>query len=323
MNENKKIMIGISFVALALILVVGSLLFFLQQPNEENIGVKLGYKKHLGYLPIFVGIEKGFYQQEGLSVDAAVFDSTNQMLGAVASGNIDGTIGAANLETIFGLEEKSPNTVKIFTTVDIDDTSMFSCVMVKAGSTLEKLADLKHSKIGTMQGSFSTLFTVATLNTADIAKSDVEITEIASELQLPALESGQVDALVTLEPACTFGVNKGIGKIIYKEPMKNLAPTFAASVLSAEFVKKSPDAAKKIVAGTDRAIDFIKANPQESIEILAKYAGYKKELISGMKPPIYSKSREINVDNLQELADRLYKSGILKKQTDASRMIYG
>lgn len=319
---ERKIKYAIYTLSVLVVLVVVALFMIGPSEKETKIKTNLGYKQHLGYLPLFVGIEKGFYAEQGLDVNSVVFDSTNQMVGAVVSGNIDAAIGSANLETTYSVEEKSPGSVKIFTAAELNKDSALTCVLVKKDSDINNILDLKNKKVATMPGTFSPLWTEATLKTVGIDNSDIKLSELASNLQLSALESQQIDALFTIEPVCTFGVNQGIAKNIYKEPLLNLANTFAASIMSADLIKKDPDKAKKIIIGTDKAIEFIKQNPEESITIMTKYTGYKPELVKGMKPVIYLTSTKINVRNLQDLADTLFKEGILTKQINTDNMIY-
>jgi len=309
------------FLLWAVLIFAAALVFFLGMP-EDNAGVSIGYKKHLGYIPFFVAMENGYYEAEGLEVRSVVFDSTNQMLGAVVSGHIDAAIGAANLQTVYSMEEQSPGSIKIFNTVDIAKGNLFSCVMVKEGSGIHGLEDLEDASIGTMPGSFPPLWIEATIAIAGLGLEDITVMQIAPNLQLPALESGQVDALVTVEPVCTFGLNKGIGRIIYEEPLANFAKTFGSSVISAEFAGMNPWAAKRIMSATDKAIDFIQTNPEESMLIMAKWTGYKPELITGMKPPVYSKSDDINVEDLENVAEILYHKGVLDRRIDSRAMVY-
>ena len=191
--------------------------------------------------------------------------------------------------------------------------------MVHKDSDIKELSEVNGKKSATLPGTFGPLWIDAALQTVDLTKDNVEIQGMAPKLQLAALESKQVDVLFTVEPACSFGVNKGIGKIIYEEPLRHLGSSLTASVISSEL---DPKTAKKIVKGTDKAIDFIRENPEESLAIMAEYTGYKPELIEGMKVPVYSKSTEISEESLQELADKLFIENDLETRIDVGGLIF-
>lgn len=308
-------------VLVVLIVIVAASLMFINQPAEKTT-VDIGYKKHVAYMPLFVAQEKGFFEQEGLIVNPVIFDSTNQMMAAVVSGDIDASLGGANLQTVFSIEEKSPNSMKVSQTLDVNENTGISCVMVKADSNIEELPDLEGKKSATIPGTFAPIWIDATLKTVGLSKEDIEIKGIDTKLQLSALGSGQVDVLFTLEPACSFGVNKGIGKIIYQEPLRHLGKSLTASIISEKLIQENPEVAAKIVTATDKSIDFIRNNPEESMAIMAKYADYSTESINGMKLPVYSKSNELDVESIQELADKLYAEGDLAKQLDIKGIVF-
>jgi len=283
--------------------------------------VEIGYKKHLAYLPLFIGLEKGFFTEEKLEVQIVPFDSTNQMVTAVATGKIDAAIGGANLEAILSLEEKSPGSLKVFTTQRVTRDSRISCVLVKSDSTMDNIKDLKGKNIATLPGTFAPLWIKATLKTIGIGMDEVQVQGIDPKLQLSSLETGKVDALFAVEPICSFGVNKKMAKIIYEEPVKNLLTTFAGSALSSELFQKDPKTARKIIKATDKSIEYMRENPSETIEILAKHTGYERSLLKGIKIPSYATSSEITREELEEVAETLYAEGIIKEKNVAG-LIY-
>lgn len=300
---------------IAVLLVVALIFGCDVQPEKVDIG----YKKQLTYLPLFVGLEKGYFQQEGLEVNPVIFDSTNSMVAAIVAGQSAAAIGGVNLETVFSVEEKSPGNLEIFTTMDINEGTRVTCVMVKKDSDITDMSQLKGKKAATLPGTFAPIWIDAALKTVGLGKSDLDIKGIDAKLQLAALSSGEVDVVFGVEPICSFGVNKGIGQIIYYEPLRHLGSALTSSVLSSKLDKKI---AQRIVRATDRAIDYIRANPDESLKIMAKYSDYDLEMIKGMKVPQFSKSTEVSDAEIQKLADKLYAEGSLSKKIEISGIIF-
>ena len=301
--RNKKILYGFLVVFVLVLVFATTLLWFELSESNELQKVKVGYKKHLAYTPIFIALENKYFEKHGLDVEPVIFDSTNQMLGAVISNNIDAVLGGANLQTIYLIEEKSPGLMDIFSTVKFNDGDMFSCVLTKEDSGINSINDLISSKIATLPGSFAPLWVKATFKENNLEENLFEILEISPKLQLSALESGQVDALFTVEPVCSFGINKGLGKLVYVDPIKHLSNTYAASVMSSKLADTK--IARKLEKVTDDTIDFMESNPEKSLEIMAKHTGYKAELIKGMNVPIYSKSTKVEEEELKSVASAL------------------
>lgn len=320
-KKTKKIIIALLLFG---VMVLGILQFvnFKQEKNNELTTVNVGYKKHVAYIPFFVAMEKNFFQKRGLKVNPILFESTNEMLSSVVSKNIDAAIGGANLPTVFSIEEKSPNLLKIFAEVNITNDSRMTCVLVKNDSYLSNIKDLKEKNIGVWPGSFSLLWVGATLASNNISLDEVKTISLEPNLQIPALESSQIDAVFAIEPTCSFATNKKIAKIIDNEPMKDFTDLFAVSVISSDFVNKLPKTADDIVDAIDESIEFIKSNPDESIKIMIKYTEYDQDLIAGLKLPAYTKSTDSNHKKIQTLADKLYDNKILENKINIDNMFY-
>lgn len=309
-KKKNKILKYAIYCVVGLILIFGIFLF--TQNNEEK--VKIGYRNHIAYLPVFIAQEKGFYEEQGLKTNFQIFDSTNQMISALISNNIDVSIGGANLETVFTAESKSKGSMKIFSTAEFSEEILFSCVMVNQNSNINNISEIKNKKIATLPGTFAPYWTKETLKANKI--DNFELIEIAPGLQLSALESNQVDVLFTVEPLCSFIVNRDVGKVIDKDPLRYFSEIFALSIVS----KKLSNQNKEIIKEANRkAINFINNNPHEALNIMAEYTGYDKEMIKGMNHLIYNE--EIDATELQNIVNSLYLEGILDRQIPVRTLI--
>ncbi len=329
---NKKTKQNLKKSLVGIVLIVAFALFLLGCEQQEEVLTKnvltkdevtVGFKKNLPYLPLFVGMEKGYFADERLQINTVVFDTTNQMLTAIALGQADATLGGANLEALLSLEEKNPGAMKVFSIQRVTDSSRISCALVKKDSSLRSVKDLEGKIVGTLPGSFAPLWIKATLKHYGMQENTVLIQGIAPELQLPALEEGSIDALFTGEPTCTFAVNKRVGRIIEEEPLKYLTKTFAASVLSTKLLQERPETAKRLVQATDKSLKFIREHPEEALDILAKHTGYKRELLQGIKIPTYATSTEVSPRDLAEVEYTFLQQGILKKEVNSEKMVLG
>ena len=320
-HKQQNVLTYMVGIVLAMVVILGSALLFIGSTDEKK-SITLGHRDHIAYTPLYVALEQGYFEQEGLVVKQATFETTNQMVAAVVSGHVDAVLGGANLETIYSIEEKFPNTLQIFTTLDVTEETGVTCVMVKAGSSIQSMTEITGMRAATLPGTFSPLWVNAALNTVNMSIENIILQSITPGLQLGALESEQIEILFTVEPVCTFGVNTGVGNIIYNEPLRHLGSSVTASIMSASLAENNPEIAQKIVMINDKAIDFIRNNPEEAIAIMTKYTGYRQNLTVGMKAPSYSKSTEVNSERLQELADRLHAEEALDTVLNVRGILY-
>ena len=94
------------------------------------------------------------------------------------------------------------------------------------------------------------------------------------------------------------------------------------ATLSTDFIKKYPDAAKLIIKSLDEAIDFINKNPQKAKESLIKYTPV--DSLIALKSHIYYwwASSDIKENQIQNLANILYKNNIINMKVNTKNMIY-
>jgi NitT/TauT family transport system substrate-binding protein len=87
----------------------------------------------------------------------------------------------------------------------------------------------------------------------------------------PAFISGNVDAAVLWEPSLTKALQEGKGKLLFSsKDTPGLIPDLL--VFREDVTKKRPDDVKKIINAWFDALDYWKANPDESLKIMAKAA---------------------------------------------------
>ncbi len=316
---NKILVLILIFVAIASAIII--------LPNkssmEELTEIRIGYRTHVFYLPLFIAVENGYFVEQGLNVTIENFESTNTIVDSLLAGRLDASLSGVNLPILFSIEEKIPGQFKIFTVAPFEKDKQLSAILVKKDSNFTNILSLKNKRLGIFQGSTALLLTRLILVDYNLTTKDLEIIQISPSIQLQALESMSVDAIFVLEPLATIGVEKNIAKIIEKEPIANHIAElpFTSSVTTTKFYDNNRDVVKKLITITNKAIDFIEQNPVESKKILAKYTNLDEGIAQKQDLPRYSKVNEINISAVQGLADLLYREGELKSQINISNLI--
>jgi ABC-type nitrate/sulfonate/bicarbonate transport system substrate-binding protein len=102
-----------------------------------------------------------------------------------------------------------------------------------------------------------------------------------------------------------------------KKYVLNPFPT-AGAVFSVEFLRNNPTAAKKISDATDKAIDFIRQNPEEAKIIVTRYIPLDTNISIKSNLYEYEKLADINKSNVQKLADILFENKAIEGDVDVS-----
>lgn len=289
--------------------------------------VKIGYQKTEIYQHLFTAIEKGFFKSEGIEVEPVEFASANLMVEALIAGRIDGT-GTNAFPVIFSVEQNNPGQFKIYIVNAITRTAFPDYILVKKDSKINSLFELKGKKIGTYPGSTILTYTKVILKRFLDPDKDITIIQLKPELQLQALETGQVDAIFVLEPLGSLGVIKGIARALEEAPLAKYVMDplpGSGSTFSTKFLKEHPKAAEKVKNAMYRALDFLNnpQNAQEVKKILVKWTQMEPEVIERLRPLKYWKLEEIDRDAVQKLADLLFEGGALEKRINTSNLYYG
>ncbi len=285
--------------------------------KENAEKMKIGYLPVLVNLPLFVAIENKYFEKYNLKVEAIETQSPNNVIDGIISGSLDGA-GVLAYPILFTAEEKYPNEFKIFASGDETQSEYVSAIITKNDSPINKPEDLKGKKIGVYTGLVQILFLKGIIAGMGMdPEKDIEIVQIEPRLQLQALESGQFDALSTVEPYQTIAKSQNLTKTIIENPrvkyIQNPFPSVATPI-SSKFIKDNPKAVEAYLLAIRDAIDFIKDHPEEAKSYLVKYTPISKEDAQKTNILKFNQFGEENREYIQKNADWMFEQKLLDKR---------
>jgi len=302
--KSKKIIIGLVLIALAVI-IGGCSLANKQSPigqKEEVSKIKIGYLPVIHNLPLYLAVSKNYFKDAGLEVELTRFEAPNQITDALINGSID-LCGPGGPLGITGIADfKNPGKMKIYAVSGEMNDNSGENIIVPKNSSLKSITDLKGKKLGILAGTIQWRTITRELlaqNGLDMDK-DLTIVELALPLQVQALLSGQIDALLALEPISTTAVEKSGAKILVKAPGKQyIADPFwyGAGVINAKFAANNPQTAKKVLDVIDRAINEVNQNPDAARQYLKNYTALTDDLIAKVPPVDFKTCGSINTQD--------------------------
>lgn len=292
------------------------------QPQEQTLApITIGYREHDLYAPLFVGMEKGFFTDAGLTVKTVKFESTNDLINAVLAHQVDAALGGVNVPSLLTIENKSPGSIKIFGTARETADKPSAFLIVRADDPITSIRELGGKKIGAFQGS---LIKLLYKKIFDGKISDTTLVQMDQKLLLTALESKQIDAALVLEPLAAVGSAKKISRpletALFHTYLLNDLP-ISASIISSQFATEQTGATERLVEAADKTVDFMSRKPDELKTILVKFTPVDLETAKHIVTPPFQKSTELPVEKLQELADTLLADGELKTGVDVKKMV--
>lgn len=227
--------------------------------------LRLGMTTWVGYGPMFLARDKGFFKENGLDVDLQIIEDAALYMAAVAAGKLDGN--ASTIDEI--MKYRSPDFC-FKAVVALDDSHGGDGVLVQ--KDVNSLKDLKGKAVGMNEGSVSQFWFNILLKREGMTEKDLEITNMTADDAAAAFIAGQIPAAVTWEPHLTLVRTKDQGKVLIDS---SATPGLIVDVVSltCDYIDKNPKDVEAFVKGLYKAVDFIKTNPDEAYAIMAKGVG--------------------------------------------------
>lgn len=288
--------------------------------------VKIGYSRLRISLPVFVAQEKGIFEKNGLAVQLEMFDTAQPLMDALCGGKLD-VAGYCAFPITFSAQLRSGKDLLYATMLMEDNAHPVSMFVVKKDSSIGSIAGLKGKRIGILPTYAYKAWLELILEKNGINPGEVVIQQVAPAMTASTLESGAVDAVFTNDPAVTVCLQKGIGKLLYKEalvPRYFWSPfPFASFNIADEFAKNNPETVKKIVKSLDEAIDFINSDQQAAKKIMAGFLpDTQKDFVESYPDALFLKSGRVDEGELVKIEESYRELGIIKERLDLSESLY-
>ena len=314
------------------VLVIGGIWYFVSNKQEaklETTKVKIAYLPVVHGLPLYVAMEKGYFRDAGIEVEAIKFESPNQIVDALLNGQVD--FGDAVALGIVGVvESKNPGKIKIYSLEGETGDNSGENIIVPINSSLKSISELRGKKLGILAGTIqwrTITREVLAKNGLDMDK-DLTIVELAPSIQVQALSSGQVDAILALEPIPTVAINQSIGKILVKAPAKEFIANpfwYGAEVVGTTFAMNNPKTTEKVMGAIKKAVNEINSDFDQNRRYLKNYTSLTEELASKVPPVNFKICESLNeqdMDSIRKFYAIFTKYNVVKGEIDLDALLY-
>lgn len=292
--------------------------------------IRIGYWPVASGIPFFAAVDKGFFKQAGLEVEAVKFASPQQVAEAMLAGRLEGSSNGTASAALGIAELAQPGLLKIFCTNPTNAKYVLDEFIVAKDNTMKSVGELSGKKVGCGPGVQNVTLARTVLERAG-AKS-FTITELPIAQHVAAIAANQVDACYTLEPTGTIGRLNGttrnlevgvIAKYVLGDPM---APWHGGSAsFTTEFISKNPEIVKRFITAYKRGVDLVKTIPAEARPSLKGYTAIEGPLTNEVPMADYMFSTEFkqaDIAAFQKFFDLFSEKGIFSKRIMIDSILY-
>lgn len=293
-------------------------------PSPPPRPVRIGYPPLVANAPLYVAVEHGLFAAEGVDVEPVKFPSSNDSIEALLRGDIDIAV-APPFNLIFAAEARAPGRLKILTVNDETDTAYyFESFIVPKASSIRTLADLRGKRVGCFPGSFAAGMIRAILAGAGIPEDAFTVAPMDVSLQVAALSTGQIDALLAYEPTATIALRSGSFRLLEAAPFpRHLMDPFpnSAITMNRDFARARPEEAARAGRALLAAVERIGRDPRGCATAIAKWTGVDSAIIPGMPQQRFREATPAFRDSLRRIADLYIARGILDRPPDIDALL--
>lgn len=259
----KKILI-----ALVLIIAIGAAFYLLNKPQDKDelLEVKItqaGKEKFLLYLPLYVAMEEGYFEKNGVKVDLSFAGNDDQVVATVIGGDADVGIGDPVFSAVAQEKGGKVKTVALMIT-KLVLTGYTKNLDIQEISTAKGLNGLRISSWPAP----STMYTqLEKLKKDD--NLDLTIVEGAFNAQLALLEAGKVDIALDLEPAASIVEEKGY-KVVFDLSKFTDPQAITGLTVTEKFINEKPEVVQKVVDSMQQAHSVIAKDKEIGVRVAKK-----------------------------------------------------
>ncbi|GLI26996.1 hypothetical protein ARHIZOSPH14_12380 [Agromyces rhizosphaerae] len=287
--------------------------------TTELTPVTVGVIPIVDVAPIYLGVEEGFFEEQGLDVTLELAQGGAAIVPAVVSGEYEfgfSNVTSLLLATYNDVPLKAVAAGVFSTGTDPD----FGGVAVLDDSDIESPADLagRTVAVNTLNNiGDSTIRYAVEQDGGD--PSDIDFVEMGFPDMPAALAAGQVDAAWILEPHLTRALLPGARVVSWNYVETDPDLMIAAYFTSQDFASSNPDVVEGFVAALQASFELASSDPAVVADILDTYTDIDPEVKDAMTLPRFES--EFSEDTVALLADLALQYGLVDEEIDYSALL--
>ena len=276
----------------------------------------------VGVIPIadtaalWLGVEQGFFEEQGLDVTIETASGGAAIVPAVIAG--DYQFGFSNTLSLMVAAENLPIRMVSAAVATTGDTEVdMGAVVTKADSGIVGPADLAGKTVSSNSvGNINDTVVRDAVDEAGADSSTISFVEVPFPEAVAAVQNDQVDAAFVVEPFVTAAKEAGLTVVTSAyadfDPKLDIAAYFAKDDVDA-------DLEEKFVTAMQTSLEYAQENPDEVRRILSTYTQTPAEVLEQITLPTFP--TEMNRAAIERLAEAAQSYGVLSKTPDFDNLL--
>ena len=293
--------------------------------NGEVTTIKLSNPANISNIPLYLGIEQGFFEEEGIKVEPGIDLGAGSTVEAVIGGQVD----MAWVNTGGALAPVSQGIDLKLVSITDQGTPGNLQVIVKPDSPLQNLADLQGQTLAVLSPSTNCVWLVkSAMAEQGLDPNSVEMTVVSPPEHAIVLDSGQVDATCTTDPTKAAMVQKLNVRSIFDPAAEGVESQReflnGGYVVSGAFAGANKEALEAFQRALAKSAAYANSHEEDVRRLLTEVANVDPEVASKVTIPHYAEETGASefADGLETTVDAMKETGITDKDIDLTGFIF-
>jgi ABC-type nitrate/sulfonate/bicarbonate transport system substrate-binding protein len=270
--------------------------------------------------PLYLGMKKGFFEEEQLTIKPQLAEGGAAITPAVVSGDFQ--IGFSNtISLLIAASQDLP--VEIISQGVLggktEEEAWADLLVLKDGPIKEpKDLEGKTIAVNTLKN-ICEVTIKASLEEEGVAVDKLSFAEVPFPDMNAALEAGRVDGACVVEPFVSQGK---AGKARGIDPFYvRTAPdlTVATYFTSTQYAEENADVVDRFVKAMNRSLTYAESHPDEVREVLLDYTEIPPEAAEQIQLPIWRP--DLNEPTIERLSELSLKYDLIEEEPDLDELI--
>jgi NitT/TauT family transport system substrate-binding protein len=279
--RKTAILLMLTFVLLVLAGCAGEKKDSSVQKQSQSQSITIGLMPDVDSIPFIIAQEKGFFKEEGITVNLKSFKSAMDRDSALQSGNLDGAISDMLAEAF----AKAGGFDLVITSITNGNYKL----VVNKSETATSIKDLKGKDVAISKNTIIDYVTDRIATEGGIATTDINrvvIPQIPTRLEM--LQNNKIAAATMPDPLASVAVKNG-GRVINTSEQLGINP--GVMVFTTKAVNEKEKEIQAIYRAYAKAVDYMSKEPVENyIDMVIEKAGFPKDVKDALVLPKYQKA---------------------------------
>lgn len=251
--------------------------FYYLRDDQETESFDIGMVTFAGYAPLYLAKEKGFFGD--LDVELHRIDEVGSIRAGISSGELEAYLATPDIAL-------DTNNRPLGKAVWAIDESAGGDGVVVSGEIAD-LKDLRGKTVGHEPGLPPSFILLYLLHRNEISASEVSFKDLSTQDANSAFVSKAVDAAALYEPFLSSAAKNREGSKVVISSADTPGMIVDLIFVRDDQLAENKANVEKVIVGWRKAMEFIRSNPDEANEIMAKSFNLPvdefKDIVSGIK----------------------------------------